>query len=165
MAEIIRDTKIDLSVESREACIDTLNDCLANTLFAVLASKFAHWNVKGTGFYPAHKLFDKVYEFYSNAADEIGERITALGGNAEGLLFQVSGASTIDYAAGPSESVAAHMQAMATMLAQISNQYRQGIEIVRTKEVNDQITQDIFIELAREADKLIYFLEADLRKN
>jgi starvation-inducible DNA-binding protein len=160
----VRETRINLSEESRSVCIDTLNESLANTLYAVLASKFAHWNVKGTGFYPAHKLFDEVYEFYSSAADTLGERITALGGTAEGLLTTVAGSSTIEYDADAHDLVENHMKAMATMLSQIANQYRQGIEIVRVSEVNDQCTQDVFIELAREADKLLYFLEADLRR-
>lgn len=165
MADVVRPTRINLSEEARETCIDCLNENLANTLFAVLASKVAHWNVKGTGFYPAHKLFDQVYEFYSGAADTLAERITALGGNAEGMLYEVASASTISYNADDGDDVETHMKAMADMLGQIGNGYRQGVEVVRVKEVNDQLTQDIFIELGREADKLLYFLEADLRRS
>lgn len=164
MAGTVRSTMNSLSEEARIVCVDILNDCLANTLYAVLASKFAHWNVKGTGFYPAHKLFDEVYEFYSGAADTLAERITALGGDAEGLLTDVASSSTIEYGADETDQVHEHIQAMATMISQVANQYRQGIEIVRVSEVNDQCTQDVFIELAREADKFLYFLEADLRK-
>lgn len=163
MAEEVRPTRIALSEEAREVCIDALNHSLANTLYAVLASKFAHWNVKGTGFFPAHKLFDDVYEFYAEAADKIGERITALGGTAEGMLSDVAAKSTIEYTADASVDVKAHMIAMADMLGQVGNDYRQGIEIVRVKDVNDQTTQDLFIELCREGDKLLYFLEADIR--
>lgn len=163
MATEVRPTRIDLSEEAREACIDALNHSLANTLYAVLASKYAHWNVKGTGFFPAHKLFDQVYEFYADAADKIGERITALGGTAEGRLSDVAATSTIEYTVGANANVKDHMKEMANMLGQVGNDYRQGIEIVRVKDVNDQTTQDLFIELCREGDKLMYFLEADLR--
>jgi len=163
MAESVRPTNIQLSEEAREECIDALNHSLANTLYAVLASKFAHWNVKGTGFFPAHELFDKVYEFYADSADKIGERITALGGNAEGLLSDVSMNSDIEYDANADDNVHDHMKAMADMLGQVGNDYRKGIELVRVETVNDQATQDLFIEICREADKLLYFLEADLR--
>jgi starvation-inducible DNA-binding protein len=162
MAEIVRPTGINLSEEARDEAIDCLNQNLANTLFAVLASKFAHWNVKGTGFYPAHLLFDKVYEFYSEAADTIGDRRTALGGNAEGMLQDVF-SSDFTYNASASDDVRTHMQAMAELLSRVSNSYRQGIETVRVPDINDQLTQDIFIELGREADKLLMFLEMDLR--
>lgn len=163
MADIVRSTRIDLPEEAREVAIDCLNQNLANTLFGVLAAKVAHWNVKGTGFLPTHRFFDEIYTFYSNAADTIGERITALGGNAEGLLHEISMASTLTYNASDTDTVKAHTIAMADLLGQIGNGYRQGVEVVRVDSVNDQLTQDIFIELGREADKLLYFLEADLR--
>lgn len=162
MADLVRETRIDMPEDAKSASIDCLNDNLANTLFAVLASKFAHWNVKGTGFYPAHQLFDKIYEFYSDAADTLGERITALGGVAEGLLHHVSGNSSIVYDADANNNVRVHTTAMAEMLGIIANGYREGIEVVRVSNVNDQLTQDVFIELGREADKLLYFLESEL---
>src|SRR5208337_4980406 len=121
MAEEVRPTRIALSEEAREVCIDALNHSLANTLYAVLASKFAHWNVKGAGFFPAHKLFDDVYEFYSKAADDIGERITALGGTAEGRLSDVAAVSNIEYSIGASANVKEHMEGMADMLGQVGN--------------------------------------------
>lgn len=165
MANVVRPTRISLSEEAREAAIDCLNENLANTLFGVLAAKVAHWNVKGTGFLPTHRFFDEIYDFYSKAADTIGERITALGGNAEGLLHEVSAASTVEYTGTDDDDVEAHTKAMADLLGQIGNGYRQGIEVVRVADINDQLTQDIFIELGREADKLLYFLEAALRKS
>lgn len=161
--EQVRSTRINLPEEAREAAVVCLNDCLANTLFAVLASKFAHWNVKGTGFLPAHRFFDEVYKFYSDAADTIAERITALGGDAEGRLFEISASSRITYRAEAYSNVKDHQEAMAEMLGQIGNFYRNGIEVVRAEDINDQATQDVFIELCREADKLLYFLEAELR--
>lgn len=165
MAEVVRMTRISLSDEAREITIDCLNDNLANTIFAALAAKFAHWNVKGTGFLPTHRFFDEVATFYNGAADTIAERITALGGNAEGLMSDISVSSTVNYEADETEDCEAHMKAMADLLGQIGNGYRHGIEVVRVASVNDQLTQDIFIELGREADKLLYFMEAALRKS
>jgi starvation-inducible DNA-binding protein len=159
----VRSTRIYLSEEAREESINILNTSLANTLYGVLASKFAHWNVKGTGFFPAHELFDKIYEFYSSAADKLGERITAIGGTAEGMLSDVSANSTVEYTADANVNVNAHMRAMADLLGQIGNEYRNAIEVTGDDEVKDFATQDLFIELCREADKLLYFLEADLR--
>lgn len=163
MAEIVRSTRISLSEEARAVCIDSLNKNLANTIFAALAAKNAHWNVKGTGFLPTHRFYDELAAFYSNAADTIAERITALGGNAEGDLNDVMGASDLHYTASDFDDVGSHNKAMADLLGQIANGYRQGVETVRVESVNDQLTQDIYIELGREADKFLYFLEAELR--
>lgn len=167
MAEITRSSRINLSPETREVITDALNSCLSNTLYAQLAAKFAHWNVKGSGFFPAHKLFDKVYEFYAEAADTIGERITALGGTAEALVTDVAASSTIAYSAGPSDLVFGHMSAMATMLSQVVNQYRaEAGELGLPDEPSEQdlVTQNLLLELTQEGDKLLYFLEADLRR-
>jgi starvation-inducible DNA-binding protein len=165
MADAVRPTRISLDEGAREEAIDCLNENLANTLFGVLAAKYAHWNVKGTGFLPTHRFFDEIYDFYSKAADTIGERITALGGTAEGLLHYVATGSTVNYSATADDNVDEHTTAMADLLGQISNGYREGIEVVRVAAVNDQLTQDVFIELGREADKLLYFLEASQRKS
>lgn len=160
MAEIVRPTSIDVPSEVRASCIDALNICLANTLYAVLASKFAHWNVKGPGFYPTHLLFDQIYEFYSDAADSIGERITALGGNAEGLLSDVATTSNIIYDGEATDQVQEHIKSMASMLGQIANEYRSLIDDGELS--SDRATQDLLITLTREADKQLYFLEAAL---
>lgn len=162
MSDAIRSTSIDLEEDTRSHSIKLLNECLANTLYAVLASKFAHWNVKGAGFYPAHKLFDEVYEFYSESADIIAERITALGGTAEGRLADIAGSSNIIYDAEDTALVEEHMKAMASMLCQVANQYRLAIV---DNLLDDMATQDLFITLTRDADKFIYFLEADLRRS
>lgn len=164
MAEITRPTRINLNPETREVVIDSLNSCLANTLYAQLAAKFAHWNVKGVGFFPAHKLFDQIYEFYEAAADTIGERITALGGTAEAMVTDVAAVSTIAYGAGPSDHVSAHMEAMANMLGQVLNQYRaEACELGLPGEPIEQdlVTQNMLLELTQEGDKQLYFLEAD----
>lgn len=157
MSEIVRSTAISLSEDERENSIKLLNIGLANTLYAVLASKYAHWNVKGSGFFPAHLLFDKVYEFYSSAADILGERITALGGEAKGLINEVVASSNFSYSIGPTEDVEAHMGEMARMMGVIANLYRDGVELTP----GDSATQDVFIELARDADKQLYFLESN----
>ena len=167
MADPVRATRIEIPApdqqHAREVAIDCLNEYLANTIYAQLAAKFAHWNVKGTGFHPAHLLFDQVYDFYEESVDKIGERITALGGTAEGLLHDVMMTCDVSYDAGPDDKVEQHMKAMADLLGRVVNGYREGIETVRVEDVNDQTTQDLFIELCREGDKLLYFLEAELR--
>lgn len=156
---MVRKTRINLTDEVRTTACETLNVSLANTLFGVLSSKFSHWNVKGAGFFPAHKLFDKVYKFYSRAADTLGERITALGGDAQGLLFDIQTNSNLSYDVEATDNVHEHMVAMADLLGQIANGYRAGI----VEAGADAATQDVFIQLTREADSFLYFLEADLR--
>ena len=48
--------------------------------------KQAHWNVKGPHFISLHELFDKISDVVLEQIDEIAERITSLGGTAEGTV-------------------------------------------------------------------------------
>lgn len=155
------ETRINLDHDQRDLAAEHLNACLANTIFAQAAAKFAHWNVKGSGFHPAHLLFDQVAAFYEKSADVLGERITALGEIANGLLPDVTSASTVEYTATGSEKVSSHMKAMADMLGQVVNEYRDEAGSDWAKA--DLVSQNMLLELAQEGDKMLYFLEADLR--
>lgn len=48
--------------------------------------KQAHWNVRGSGFFPIHELLDTVVEHAQGWADEAAERIVALGLPVDGRL-------------------------------------------------------------------------------
>lgn len=149
-----------------EASIELLNRHLALTTAAQLFAKFAHWNVKGDGFYSAHKLFDKVYAQLQQQTDAIAERITALGGVANGLpgelaqiwIADASGAFA-GLAADGAQNVRDNMRAMVAMQAYVANSFREAIALAAT----DAVTQNLFLGLAEDADHMLYFLEAGLR--
>lgn len=162
MTETVRSSRVPVSLDDRACSIDLLNNALADTLYAKLATKFSHWNVKGTGFYPAHLLFDKVAEALEEASDTIAERITALGGNAEGTIEEVFQTSQLSYGAGADSQVKEHMKALADLLGRVSDRYQIGI---KQSPDADAASQDVFITLSRKIDKLIYFVETDLRSN
>ena len=147
----------EVPVPGREVLIPAANEVLKYLICATLTTKFAHWNVKGEGFHPTHKLFDDIYEFFSDASDMVAERITALGGIAEGLLPTVATAK-FTYLASGTDDVATHTAAMADLLTKCSEMLRRAAQ---TSEV-DLFTQDLYIELGREVEKLLYFLDASL---
>jgi len=155
-------TRISTSDDVIEQLVPFLNIQLANATTAQLQIKFAHWNVKGEGFFPAHKLFDEIYELVQEQTDDIGERITALGGVAEGLPEQVAKATDLpEYGSGPKELVQTHMESMADLVGFLSNEYRTGIAL--SGKLGDLVTQDLFLKMAGELDRKLYFLEAHLR--
>ena len=77
-------TKIDLSEKIRRNIIVILNDRLADAIDLQSQVKQAHWNVKGPNFIALHELFDKISDLVLEQIDEIAERVTSLGGTAEG---------------------------------------------------------------------------------
>ena len=79
-------TKIDLSEKTRRNVIVILNDRLSDAIDLQSQVKQAHWNVKGPHFIALHELFDKISDAMLEQIDEIAERITSLGGTAEGTV-------------------------------------------------------------------------------
>ncbi len=77
-------THIDFPADVRQKLIELLNQQLADTLDLYTQTKQAHWNVKGTGFFQLHELFDQLASDVFGFIDTIAERVTALGGYACG---------------------------------------------------------------------------------
>src|SRR5436853_5968223 len=90
------ETSVNISPENRQKLIALMNARLADSMDLFSQTKFAHWNVKGKDFYQLHLLFDEIAEHVEDSVDTIAERITALGGRADGTLRQAAAASSIE---------------------------------------------------------------------
>src|SRR5437773_11421752 len=88
-------SSVNLSERTRNEIVSILNQRLADTLDLKLQTKHAHWNVKGSDFIQFHGLFDQVAAHLEAHSDEIAERITALGGVANGTTRQVASTSSL----------------------------------------------------------------------
>lgn len=154
-------TKHDLHVETRSQVIVILNDRLADSIHLSLQTKQAHWNVKGPNFIALHELFDAIYTLLQGHIDEIAERVTALGGIAEGTLAAVIARSHLP--AYPTDIVAGHdhVAALSARLALFGKAVRGDID--RTANLGDAGTADLFTGISRELDKQLWFLEAHLQ--
>lgn len=154
-------TKNDLSEATREKMVSLLNENLADAVHMALQSKQAHWNVKGPTFIALHELFDKVYDEASEWVDLIAERAVALGGVADGTLKGVSGKTRLpDYGLNVSSGTD-HLQALSGSLASFGQTVRKAIDAA--DEAGDADTADLFTEVSRGADKMLWFLEAHLQ--
>src|SRR5512141_3147848 len=95
-AMIMYDTRNDLPSELRTRMVGLLNGRLADGIDLQLQAKQAHWNVKGPNFIALHELFDRIAGEIGGQVDDMAERITALGGVAEGTVQAVTGRSKLD---------------------------------------------------------------------
>jgi len=110
-------TKIDLSEKTRRNVIVILNDRLSDAIDLQSQIKQAHWNVKGPHFIALHQLFDQLHGNIEQHVDSIAERITALGGRANGTLHAAAGASSLlPYPLNISDGVE-HLEALSERLA------------------------------------------------
>lgn len=70
---------IGVSEEMRESISEELSRLLADTYTLYLKTQFFHWNVTGPHFVNLHALFETQYQGLALAADDIAERVRALG--------------------------------------------------------------------------------------
>ena len=140
--------------------VNLLNSRLADAIDLGTQAKQAHWNVKGPNFVALHELFDQIAERIEDHVDTLAERITALGGTANGTIALVSRTSTL--APYPTEITdgVQHVDALSSAVASFGAKVRKGID--EAAEAGDADTSDLFTGISREIDKDLWFLEAHL---
>jgi starvation-inducible DNA-binding protein len=154
-------TRIDISEESRAQLVELLNQRLADTFDLYSQLKQAHWNVKGSDFIQLHLLYDDIAEVVLPQIDEIAERATALGGQALGTARMAATTTTLEEYPLDAVEGSDTVEAIADRLAAYAAAVRAGID--SALELEDQDTADLFIEISREIDKRLWFVEAHLQ--
>lgn len=154
-------TKIDLPKAKREKLVAILNQRLADASDLKSQAKQAHWNVKGMNFIALHELFDRVSTEVETHTDDIAERITTLGGTAMGTIrVAAQNSSLSEYPLEVTDGTA-HVDALSTALADFGKKVRKDIDT--TDELGDADTADLFTEISRSIDKLLWFVEAHIQ--
>lgn len=154
-------TSVDIPAADRTKLNALLNQRLADSFDLQSQIKQAHWNVKGADFWQLHKLFDETAERAAEWVDETAERITALGGYANGTVRMSAATSTLaEFPTDITDSLE-YVRAVADRLATYTNATRKAI--ATADGLDDADTADLFTEISRCADKYLYFLEAHLQ--
>lgn len=154
----LHNTKIDLAKGKREKLIGLLNQSLADASDLKSQAKQAHWNVKGPNFIALHELFDRVAAELEVNIDDIAERITVLGGTAMGTVRMAAERSSLTEYPLEITDGTAHVDALSTALADFGKKARNNIEA--TDELGDADTADLYTEISRGIDKLLWLVEA-----
>ena len=154
----MHNTKIDLSEEIRDNMVKLLNARLADSLDLKSQAKQAHWNVKGMNFIALHELFDQVSEEVEGYSDMLAERVTTLGGTAEGTVRVAAENSSLNQYPLEITEGRDHVDALSSALAEFAKNTRTNVD--EADEAGDAITADLFTEVARGTDKLLWFVEA-----
>lgn len=154
-------TKNDISKETREKLIETLNARLADASDLKSQAKQAHWNVKGMEFFQLHELFDKVAIQTEEYTDLIAERAVILGGTALGTVRVAASNSSLSEYPLEISAGADHVDALSTALSDFGKKIRKNIDEV--DELGDMDTADLFTEVSRGIDKLLWFVEAHIQ--
>ncbi len=154
-------TQNSLRKQTRRAMIELLNQQLADAIDLGLQAKQAHWNVKGPHFIGLHELFDKTAEKIEEFIDGIAERAVKLGGVALGTVQVVAKNSRLPAYSLSISSGKEHVTELSKVLAKFGATTRAAID--RAAKAGDADTADLFTEVSRGVDKLLWFVEAHLQ--
>jgi starvation-inducible DNA-binding protein len=155
------ETRIDIPEATRGELIDLLNQQLADTLDLYTQTKYAHWNVKGSDFIQLHELFDELAGHTVEFIDTIAERATALGGTALGTARMAVGASTLPEFPGDAVDGMDVVRALAERFSSYAASTRRAMD--ESEKLGDMDTNDLFIDVSRQMDKDLWFLDAHLQ--
>ena len=124
-----------------------------------LTLKHIHWNVVGPNFIGVHEMIDPQVEAVREYADEVAERIAALGASPQGTPGAIIKDRTWDDYSVGRDCVQAHLAALDIVYNGVIEDIRNAIE--ETEEL-DKVTQDILIDQAAQLEKFQWFVRAHL---
>lgn len=153
-------SRLDIPDHSRKASIHILQARLSDALDLEVQLKQAHWNVRGMAFFGLHQLFDRVHDGVESFADVLAERLTALGGVADGRVQTTAAATTLYEYALETRNGEDHLRAVAAVLGQFGKAVRSDID--RAAAIPDAGTADVLTEVSRSVDQQLWFVEAHL---
>lgn len=142
----------------RSQLVDLLNQSLADATDLASQAKQAHWNLKGPNFVSLHALFDEVYEAADSYVDDLAERAVQLGGTAYGTVRLAAQASRLEEYQLTAITGPQHVAALAKAVGTLANGVRASI--AASLQLDDADTADLYTEISRGLDKLLWKLEA-----
>lgn len=152
--------RVALSDDVKQKTVEEMSKTLSASLDTYTQAKFAHWNVKGMNFYQLHLVFDNVAHVIRKQIDPIAERITQLGGVANGTVRQSAATSSIPAYNVEAVSGPEHLQALINSLGAYCALLRETSE--KVDDIGDSPTSDFYNQLIVDAEEELYFLESHL---
>ncbi|MCU4180070.1 DNA starvation/stationary phase protection protein Dps [Bosea sp. BH3] len=158
--KIPKSSRIDLASNTKAKVVGLLNERLADGIDLALATKQAHWNLKGPGFIAIHEMLDGFRSELDNHVDTMAERIAQLGGIALGTTQATADSSSLSAYPTGIVSVQDHLKALIERYADAGNKVREAIDAC--DEAGDAGSADILTGYSRALDKSLWFLQSNL---
>ena len=148
----------DLDSNTKASVGALLNARLVDAIDLALATKQAHWNLRGRQFIALHEMLDGFRTEIDAHLDTLAERVVQLGGTALGTAEAVVRDSKLQTYPTDLVLVDDHIFALTERYGHLANSTRAAIG--SANELGDDNTADIFTAFSRSLDKALWFLEA-----
>jgi DNA-binding ferritin-like protein len=162
-AGTVQENAVRIDTDKAEQVIEALNTDLAATYVLYHQLRKHHWNVAGAEFEQLHDWFGDAAEDAEDNADDIAERVQALGG------VPISGPSSLEDHA-PVEFEGEDIYDVRTSMENDLEMYGEIIETVRehvslAEDLGDyassELLRDVLEDLEDDAHEIDHFLEDD----
>lgn len=148
-----------LTTEQASRVITILQERLASYNDLHLTLKHVHWNVVGPNFIGVHEMIDPQVDLVREFADQVAERIAALGASPKGTPGSIMAIrSWEDYPLGR-DTVPNHLHELDKVYDGVVPANRQAMAEL---EELDLVTQDMLIAQTAELEKFQWFVRAHL---
>jgi starvation-inducible DNA-binding protein len=151
--------KSPLTDDALKVTGEALQNTLIDLIDLTLVAKQVHWNLTGSHFRSVHLQLDEVVTIARNHTDVVAERAAALGVSPDGRAKTVAAESTLPGVKSGWIKDMDGIRSMTTLLRTVVARIRQHIE--ETAEA-DPVTQDLFIDVARDLEKQAWMFEVQL---
>jgi len=128
---------------ARKRLSGALAKAVADTYMLLAKTQGYHWNVAGPLFVSIHELTETQYEDLFEAADDLAERIRALGERAPGSYREFSAAAVIEDDDGSVKSAKEMVEMLAADNEAAARRLKEVSDIA--EELGDKVTEDMAI--------------------
>lgn len=149
--------EVKTGVRDTETIAKGLADVLSDTYALILKTHIYHWNVEGPLFYSVHNMTEEQYEDMFAAADELAERIRALGHLTPMKLSAIVETSVIEDL-DETPSAGRMIEDLAQDHERIAHRLHALIELA--EERKDMVTGDLAIARSTFHEKTAWMLRA-----
>lgn len=144
--------------KTADTLITHLGQILSDTYALAVKSHAAHWNLTGAQFFSLHDAFGSQYEALTDAADELAERLRALGAKAPaGILALTKTTSIADITSTDGLALAKALHADHVTLSKL---LAKAVTVAQND--HDEATADLLIGRIAEHDKTAWMLKATI---
>ena len=162
-AGTVEENPVRLDVEKAEQIIDALNTDLADAYVLYHQLHKHHWNVEGAEHLDIHVFLQEAYEEIEEAADELAERVQAIGGVPHASMATLSEVATVEPEDEDVYDIRTSFENDVQMYGDIIESYRDHIELAEG--LGDYATAQMLREhlehLEEHAHTIDHYLEDD----
>jgi DNA-binding ferritin-like protein len=128
-AGTVEENALRVDTEKAEQIVDALNTDLADAYVLYHQLHKHHWNVEGAEFLEIHRFLQEVYEDVEDAADELAERLQALGGVPHASMTTLAENATVEAEDEDVYDIRTSLENDLEMMGDMIESYRQHIEL------------------------------------